>query len=256
MADAIIMNIRHIMKLECISRLELSKGININFNYLSSILDGNARITNAITSKIADYLQVSLNEINYGLSSEREQELSTFKDKKFLYELLKDYNFNIPYDDLLPNIHNLSKTIKLFCFVKGLTVKELSIKANFPMCCMYSNNFSVSNLQNIAKALDISVKQLVFGFSKEEELLITDIKSIGKNVKVLLEKKNLSYLALSSLTGLNVSTICNIVGYGRCCSADSIKRIADALDVSITDIIFSTYAENIESSFVAEELSA
>lgn len=393
MTDVIIRNIRQILQLEGISNRELANGINISLSSLEHMLYGSNSFNTDLLRPIAEFLNVSLLELEFGLSPERASELSKIPNKKFLDVLLIDCNlenYDVSYDELLNNIHNcgknlkliceikkitltslakslnissrtlirhtnetnlfkpetlimiakflnisvidlilgsygndiariaerilkivpvgkniieicitknvdyyelvkvcnvnhnvlisneisihdleniakvlhvsieaillrnvdISRNIKLFCFLQGMTIQELEVASKVSIHSLRSNSYTISSLQKIAEVLDVSVEQIVIGFSKYNETLITDTKSIGRHLQIILETKKISYRELAYMTGLDISTISNIKN-GYCCSAHSIKTISEALAISIAGIIFGTFLEEFKNELSA-----
>lgn len=135
---------------------------------------------------------------------------------------------------LFKNI-DIRANLKLFCLLKGITFTELFDMAQIPITSI-SYILNTVYLQKAISVLGISFEQLILSVNSN---ILLDAQNIGKNLRNILELKNISYVELASITLLNITTIYNIVN-GQCYSAYSLRCIAHALNISIADIVFSS----------------
>lgn len=236
--------------------------LNISPNKLKILLRKNASdkilyslLKSNLNSFIAQNIYMILKEtgMNLGtLSQKTEINFSTLwyyftgKRKISFYAVFTIMNaLNVSIEDILLKDVNITHNIRTFCILKGTTLQNLFDKAKISSSSFnnYKNNkckLKISTLLQISNALELSIDKLILGLPEDKEALVFDTANISRNLKKILEQKDITQKQVAKMTDLDPTTLCSIVN-NRTFNINSIVLIAKALNISVEDIIFGTF---------------
>lgn len=138
----------------------------------------------------------------------------------------------------------LGDNIKRIRLSKGIGLNEVARRANITGGYLSSiennkrTNIGAEILESIATAIGVSVSDF---YSDYENPCLTHengIKlSVGDKLRVLRKQNNLTLKELSEKTNLSISFISDIENKRRNPSIDNLKLLANALNVSVSDLL-------------------
>ena len=145
---------------------------------------------------------------------------------------------------------SLGENIKLLCEVNGVTMRELSEKAD--LCVETIRDIirgkttpHMSTVYRIATAFGITEEELT-GEEEWQKEIGDDISPIGKTIDELRKGKRMTRNALIEKAGICRKTFFNIMKAKTKISFATLKRIAKALDVTPEDLRKNEQAKNYE----------
>lgn len=133
----------------------------------------------------------------------------------------------------------LGENIELLCKINGITKKELAKRAGISFETIRniergSVKVRRSTLQHIANVFDIRPEELAD--KEENENSSEELTEIGKNIQKFCKIRNMSKEELSKEAGVCEKTLDNIIWGRTVARADTLVRIAKALNIRVTDL--------------------
>lgn len=133
----------------------------------------------------------------------------------------------------------LGENIELLCEINSITKRELAERAGISFETIRniergSVKVRKSTLQRIANVFGITLEELTD--KKENESSSEELTEIGRNIQTFCKIRKMSKEELSKKAGICQKTLDNIIWGRTVARADTLVKIAKALDIRVADL--------------------